>query len=153
THSITPPPPTSGTSSSSPSPSGSRSFLPWAQTASFSTPPGTPPLALLLALLVPIALFIASYWTWPAFRETVRTADLQLLSATQSWRFGGFVFLTLYTFGLLPGYFAWPAGLGDMAIALAAPWMVIALHRDPQFATSRTFVSWNILGILDLVVA
>jgi hypothetical protein len=62
-------------------------------------------------------------------------------------------FLSLYAHGVLPGLFAFPAGLGDMAIAVGAPWIVLGLIRDPSFATSRRHVIWNILGIIDLIVA
>ena len=54
---------------------------------------------------------------------------------------------------MLPGAFAWPAGLGDIAIGVTAPWVARALVRRPGFAISRVFVVWNLLGILDLVVA
>lgn len=40
-----------------------------------------------------------------------------------------------------------------MAIGITAPWIVLGLIRDSGFATSRRFVVWNILGIVDLVVA
>lgn len=36
---------------------------------------------------------------------------------------------------------------------MTAPWVAIALLRRPGFAISRVFVVWNLLGILDLVVA
>jgi hypothetical protein len=52
-----------------------------------------------------------------------------------------------------PGVFAWPAGLGDIAIGVTAPWVAIALVRRPGFVTHRVFVVWNLLGTLDLVVA
>ncbi len=32
-------------------------------------------------------------------------------------------------------------------------WLLAVLMRQPSFAASRTFVIWNLLGILDLVVA
>jgi hypothetical protein len=54
---------------------------------------------------------------------------------------------------VLPGVFAWPAGLGDMAIGLTAPWVALTLARRPAFAASRLFVSWNLLGMLDLIAA
>jgi hypothetical protein len=63
------------------------------------------------------------------------------------------VFLALYKHGLLPGAFAWPAGLGDIAIGVTAPWVALALVRRPGFATSRVFIAWNLFGILDLVLA
>jgi hypothetical protein len=43
--------------------------------------------------------------------------------------------------------------LGDIAIGVTAPWVALALVRNPAFVTSRLFVIWNLLGILDLVVA
>jgi hypothetical protein len=53
----------------------------------------------------------------------------------------------------LPGAFAWPAGLGDIAIGITAPWIAMALWRRPAFASSQVFLVWNLLGILDLIVA
>ncbi len=49
--------------------------------------------------------------------------------------------------------FAWPAGLGDMAIGVTAPWVLSALLRRPGFAAGKSFVAWNVSGILDLTVA
>jgi hypothetical protein len=62
--------------------------------------------------------------------------DLPLLTAVQAWRFAGFGFLALFVYGVLPGIFAWPAGLGDMMIGLTAPWVALALARRPAFAAS-----------------
>ena len=122
-------------------------------TEAFVAPAGTPPLRLLAVVLVPVMGFLIGYRVSAPMREFVLTADLRFITATQAWRFGGFAFLALYTHGVLPGYFAWPAGLGDMAIGAAAPWMLVHLAREPGFVASRTFVTWNVLGILDLIVA
>jgi hypothetical protein len=84
---------------------------------------------------------------------SVFAADLRLLTAIQAWRAGGLGFLALTVHGVLPGSFAWPAGLGDIAIGVTAPWVMLALIRRPAFVASRLFVVWNLLGILDLVVA
>lgn len=40
-----------------------------------------------------------------------------------------------------------------MAIGVTAPWMILALVRQPEFAASTAFFRWNVLGILDLAVA
>jgi hypothetical protein len=40
-----------------------------------------------------------------------------------------------------------------MAIGVTAPWILLGLIRDHSFVTSRRYVIWNLLGILDLVVA
>jgi len=74
-------------------------------------------------------------------------------SALSSAVRGGLGFLSLYAYNVLPGIFALPAGLGDMAIGFTAPWIILGLVRRPDFATSAAFIRWNVLGILDLVVA
>lgn len=119
----------------------------------FTTAPGQPPLPILFAATVPLALFFAGYGLSRSFREFALSADLRLLTAVQAWRAGGLGFLALYTYGVLPGVFAWPAGLGDIAIGVTAPWIAFALVRDRAFAGSSRFALWNWLGILDLGVA
>ena len=116
-------------------------------------PPGTPSFPILIAATAPVIVFLGAYWGWPAFRAYVLSLDLPLATAIQAWRAGGLGFLALYAHGVLPGAFAWPAGLGDIAIGVTAPWVALALLRRPGFAISRVFVVWNLLGILDLVVA
>src|SRR6202158_5147318 len=113
---------------------------------------GAPPLALLVGLLVPLSLFLLGYRTIRPLREFVLSADLRLIVGMQAWRWAGFGFLTLYTYGVLPGIFAWPAGLGDMAIGVTAPLVLSALLRRPGFATDKSFVSWNVPGSLGLTV-
>ncbi|HTQ51286.1 MAG TPA: hypothetical protein VMJ12_11285 [Candidatus Acidoferrales bacterium] len=113
----------------------------------------SPPLPIFLGLAIPLAVFFAAYFGWSAFRAFVLSADLRLVSAMQAWRWGGLGFLSLYAQGVLPGLFAFPAGLGDMAIGVTAPWMVLGLIHQPSFAASRRYRIWNILGIVDFVVA
>ena len=119
----------------------------------FASLRGTPPLQLLIAVVAPVLAFLGAFWTSRAFRDFVLTADLRLMVGIQAWRFAGFGFLALYTYRILPGLFAWPAGLGDIAIAVAAPWILLKLIRHPGFVSSKAFVTWNVLGIVDLVVA
>ena len=119
----------------------------------FVRPPGMPPLPILAGVTGPIIAFLAAFWVSRAFRDFVLAADLRLVTGIQAWRFAGLGFLALYAHGVLPGLFAWPAGLGDMAIGVTAPWVVLALLRRPSFAASRLFTVWNLLGVLDLVVA
>ena len=119
----------------------------------FTTAPGQPPLPIFFGVTVPLAAFFAAYGLSRSFRELVLAADLRLLAAVQAWRAGGLGFLALYVHGVLPGLFAWPAGLGDMAIGASAPLIAAALVRGGEFAGTRRFVSWNLFGILDLVVA
>lgn len=115
--------------------------------------PGAPPLALLISLLAPLGLFLLGYQYVRPLRESILSADLRVIVGIQAWRWAGLGFLTLYTYRILPGIFAWPAGLGDMAIGVTSPLVLSALLRQPGFAASKRFIAWNLSGILDLTVA
>jgi hypothetical protein len=119
----------------------------------FVQPTGQPPLRIFAAVMLPVVAFLVAYGVFRGFREVVLGADLPLITALQAWRFAGFGFLALYTHGVLPGSFAWPAGLGDIAIAFTAPWVALALVRRPGFAAGPLFLTWNLLGIADFVGA
>jgi len=129
------------------------SVLALASVGAFAGSPTQPPLGLFLAVVLPPLLFALLYRLSGRFRTFALAIDLRWLTAFQPWRVIGVTFLALYAFGLLPGLFAWPAGLGDIAIGTTAPWIAMALVRRPAFASSQVFVVWNLLGILDLVVA
>jgi hypothetical protein len=119
----------------------------------FVRSPGSLPLPILLGVTAPIIISLVIFAIWPAFRDFVASLDLALMTGIQAWRFAGLGFLPLYAHGVLPGLFAWPAGLGDIAIGITAPWIALALTRRPSFASSRSFIVWTLLGILDLVTA
>jgi hypothetical protein len=119
----------------------------------FVGPPGTPPLAIATGVTAPLVLFFAWLRLSQTFREFVLSLDLRLIAGMQAWRWAGLGFLSLYAHKVLPAVFALPAGLGDMAIGLTAPWMILALVRQPGFAARGTFIRWNVLGILDLLIA
>jgi hypothetical protein len=119
----------------------------------FATAPGRPPLPLLVAVLGPIVLFAAVYALSERFRTYVRTGDPVLLTHLQSWRILGGIFLALMAFGLLPAAFAGPAGWGDVVIGVTAPFVAQALAVRGAARMGRLFVGWQLLGILDLVVA
>jgi hypothetical protein len=63
----------------------------------------------------------------------------------------GVVFLIVMIQGQLPAVFAVPAGLGDIAIGVAAPFLARQLARG--HAVRGAAVRFHVLGILDLVVA
>lgn len=119
----------------------------------FARGEGQPPLLLLFVAMGSLSVFTLAYRWSRGFRDYVLAADLRMLTTLQAWRAGGMVFIAMYAYSLLPGLFAWPAGLGDMAIGLTAPLVAAALTRDPGYAATRSFALWNALGILDLVVA
>lgn len=102
---------------------------------------------------IPVALFLAAYASSARFRRFVLAQDMRTLTMMQLWRVIGFVFLALYAFGALPGLFAWPAALGDVAIGLAAVVIVARMDRDPDYAISPGFVRFHLLGLFDFAVA
>jgi hypothetical protein len=107
----------------------------------------------LIPLAVPVVVFLAFYAGSRTFRTYVLSLDVRLLTLFQTWRVLGFGFLLLYAHDVLPAVFAWPAGLGDVAIGITAVWVVRTLYRNPEFAGSGRFQLWNGLGLLDFVVA
>ncbi len=135
-------------------------FLAWlalvlalAARGAFVAAQGAPPLALLIGLVAPLSLFLLAYWAIRPMREFILSADLRVIAGMQAWRWAGFGFLSLYSYRVLPGIFAWPAGLGDMAVGVTAPLVLARLLRRPNFAASKSVVAWNLSGILDLTVA
>jgi hypothetical protein len=114
---------------------------------------GTPPFAIAIGVGAPLLLFFVWLRLSQSFRDFVLSLDLRLIAGMQAWRWAGLGFLSLYAHNLLPAMFALPAGLGDMGIGITAPWIILALARRPGFAASATFIRWNLLGILDLIVA
>ena len=88
----------------------------------FKTDPSLPPLPLGLAVVIPVAAFLIWFATSSGFREFALSLNPRTLTYMHSWRIAGFTFLVLYAAGLLPGIFALPAGLGDIAIGATAPW-------------------------------
>jgi hypothetical protein len=119
----------------------------------FVSPPGTPPLPIAIGVAAPLLLFFASLRLAQSCREFVLSLDLRFIAGMQAWRWAGLGILSLYAHNVLPAVFALPVGLGDMAIGVTAPWIILALVRQPGFAASGTFIRWNVLGIVDLLVA
>ena len=119
----------------------------------FVVPAGEPPFPIAIGVGAPLLLFFAALRLSRSFRDFVLSLDLRFIAGIQAWRWAGLGFLSLYAHNVLPAVFALPAGLGDMAVGFAAPWMILGLLRRPAFATSAAFIRWNVLGILDLVVA
>jgi hypothetical protein len=72
------------------------------------------------------------------------------LALPQTVRVVGGVFLIVAALGELPAVFAVPAGIGDIAVGAAAPFVAWRLSRGGD---RHGAVWFNVLGIVDLVVA
>jgi hypothetical protein len=106
--------------------------------------------AVAIAALTPIVVFSLWFAASERFREFALSLNPRILTSAQSWRIIGFTFVVLEARGVLPGIFALPAGYGDMAIGATAAFVAWKLANP---AHRNTFVLWQILGIVDLVVA
>jgi len=116
----------------------------------FKTDPNLPPVALGLAVLIPVVGFLVWFATSVGFRQFALSLNPRTLTLVHSWRIAGFTFLALYAAGMLPGVFALPAGWGDIAIGATAR---LAALKLANFSSRRIFILWQILGIADLITA
>jgi hypothetical protein len=111
-----------------------------------------PPPAMPIAVLLPPAIFLTAYRLMPSVRAWVASLDLAAVTALQSWRILGGVFMMLWFYDLLPALFAWPAGLGDVLVGLAAPWVTAAvIHKSPGWR--RKSMALIAAGLMDFVLA
>jgi hypothetical protein len=99
----------------------------------------------LLAGLLPLLLS-------PTFRQIVRAIPQTWLVGVHMIRIGGFLFLALLDMRLLPAEFALPAGYGDITVGLLAVGLLYLLAQRKPYTRGLT-IGWNLLGLLDFVVA
>ena len=89
-------------------------------------------------ILLPILIGALMIW-WSETTKRIIAAVPQQWLSVQLYRALGVIFLILYAAGKLPGQFALPAGVGDIAIGLLAPIMGFAYAR----AHARQEDSWR----------
>jgi hypothetical protein len=105
-----------------------------------------PPVGLVLAIaFIVMALSLI-------FSRTLRSllTNQRYLIWMNVWRLEGIVFLLLMSDGQMPALWALPAGIGDIIVGVAAPW--VASHVDTRNGR-RLAIIFNLFGLLDLVVA
>jgi hypothetical protein len=87
----------------------------------------------------------------PVIRHILATPSvLWQLTLPHTFRLIGIALVAVLVLGKLPAAFAVPAGLGDIAIAVAAPFVALSLRRG---AFGPGALWFNILGLLDVIVA
>jgi hypothetical protein len=115
----------------------------------YHQPPGTrgpPPIGIQLVLA--LAVMGACLWFSPTLRGLLR--DQKNLIRLNVWRLVGALFLTLMFSGQMPALWAIPSGVGDILIGASAFWVAAQLDSP---GGRRRAVIFNLLGLLDLVVA
>ena len=118
----------------------------------FESGPSHPPLPILAALAVPLGLFGLAYALSARFRSFVLSLDLRMLTAAQSWRVIGGMFVFLWALDLRPALFAFPAGLGDVVVGIAAVFVLRAMI-DETPGWRRKVLLLNLAGLLDFAGA
>ena len=116
------------------------------------TGPSRLPIPIGLAILAPLLVGWLAYARSARFRRLLFSIDLRWLIGVQLWRVVGEVFLLLYALNELPASFAIPAGIGDVLVVLAAPYIAL-LSASGTSAARRVVIGWCVVGIVDLVVA
>lgn len=118
----------------------------------FATDAGTTIPVIAFGIAVPIVAGIALLRV-PGVRRAIERIPLQWLVGVQLYRVLGGLFLVAYARDEMPGEFALPAGIGDIAVGIAAV-AVAYLVATRGAARARTAVlAWCAFGIADLVVA
>jgi hypothetical protein len=102
-----------------------------------------------VAAVVPAVLLVFAAALPPVRASLGSRTGLAGLAWPQVLRVVGLTFLLAMAMHRLPAAFALPAGLGDIAIGLAAPGIAVRLARG-----NRSGAVWvTVLGLVDLVVA
>jgi hypothetical protein len=107
-------------------------------------------LAVAIAALTPIVVFAVWLAASANFRKFALSLNPRILTFAQTWRILGVTFVILEARQVLPAIFALPAGYGDIAIGATA-WFAALKFANPGHRYS--FIVWQALGIVDLIVA
>lgn len=105
-----------------------------------------------LGTTLPIVFGLLAIRYSASLRAVLQAIPMHRMIAVQVYRAFGFMFLIAFSLGLIPGVFAVPAGIGDIAVGLLAPLVAWRAMKDPGRARGAIW-AWSFLGIGDLVLA
>lgn len=118
----------------------------------FATSYRRPAPVIAAGIIVPIVLGVFLLRGPGALNRALDSIPLRALIGVQLYRVLGGVFIIGWALGRIPAIFALPAGIGDIAVGLAAPF-VAARIGDGIERSRKLAVWWNIDGLADFVVA
>ena len=111
-----------------------------------------PPKLLMGTIITPSLFILLAYGVSKAFRRWVAGLDLALLTVMHATRTIGFAFIVMWYYGTVTAIFAFAAGLGDIAVAVMAPFVALALARKTPGAL-KLAKRLHIAGTIDFFVA
>lgn len=88
----------------------------------------------------------------PSVRVIADAMPIHWVIATQTYRVVGVGFLNLHALGLLPAFFAYPAGYGDILVGVTAPFVAYWYAKKKPYYRALA-IAWNYIGIADLAIA
>jgi hypothetical protein len=118
----------------------------------FETDPDTTFAAIAPTIAIPVIAGFALLANERA-RAVIDRVPLHWLVGAQFYRVVGALFLIAYVQDDVPGAFALPAGIGDVLVGIAAPFVAITLARRGADRARPLVTAWCAMGIADLVVA
>jgi hypothetical protein len=111
-----------------------------------------PPKLLMGMILTPSLFILLAYGVSKGFRRWVGGLDLALLTVMHATRTIGFAFIVMWYYGSVTAVFAFAAGLGDIAVAVMAPFVALALARKTPGAL-KLAKRLHMAGTFDFFVA
>ncbi len=109
-----------------------------------------PPLAIPAIVISLTIVLVLAYRRISPLRAWIDSLDLRTIVLLHVIRFVGIYFLILGRDGVLPARIAWPAGVGDIAVATLA--LVVVLYPFSESARRRAIYYWNIFGLVDILL-
>jgi len=106
--------------------------------------------AIASAAVIPLVILAVWFASSASFREYLLSLNPASITLFQTLRLLGFTFLVSEARRILPAFFAWPAGYGDMLTGATATYVAL---KFAQPAHRSAFIAWQFLGITDLVLA
>lgn len=128
-------------------------FLIYASAMSFTgifLTPSIPPKVVLFTTIPLMAFLMLVVSNLKVYHPILNGIALQDLVGIHIFRLIGVFFILINIFDAIPAPFAYIAGLGDIATALASILVVKAIVNKKTYAKKLT-IFWNIFGILDIV--
>lgn len=101
---------------------------------------------------IPVVLLLIASWRSAAFQKFMRETPTPVLTATQLYRLSGASLLILYLNGSIPAEIGLSSGILDIIIGLTALPMAWVLYRGFAWGRNAAIV-WNIVGLLDFIIA